>query len=75
MRKFTDIKESKEEFNQKELEMGIDIESEHGDIYRELKSLNIDIPWTERQFYEKIAKSHLREIPDYYTRLREMENK
>lgn len=96
MRKFTDkINESKEEFDSynsvKELELGIKIESEHGDVYDELKNwvkktfqdesveVMLDdkgepiMPWTEKEFYEKIAKAHLKEIPDYYTRLNKME--
>jgi hypothetical protein len=92
MRKFTDkINESKEEFRVKELELGIKIESEHGDVYDELKNWSkktfqgesvevmLDdkgepiMPWTEKEFYEKIAKAHLKEIPDYYTRLNKME--
>jgi hypothetical protein len=92
MRKFTDkINESKEEFRVKELELGIKIESEHGDVYDELKNwakktfqdesveVMLDdkgdpiMPWTEKEFYEKIAKAHLKEIPDYYTRLNKME--
>lgn len=91
MKKFTQLNESKEEFDPKELEMGIKIESEHGDVYEELKKWARDvfadnsvevllddngeaiIPWTEKEFYEKIAKAHLREIPDYYSRLTKME--
>ena len=81
MKKFTDkINESKEEFDPKELEMGIKIESEHGDVFDDLRKwvddnfIEVGMPWSERTFYEKIAKSHLREIPDYYTRLNKMEN-
>ena len=91
MRKFTQLNESKEEFDTKELEMGIKIESEHGDVYDELKKWAGDLfrehsvevmleddgepnmPWTEEEFYEKIAKAHLREMPDYYSRLTKME--
>lgn len=77
MRKFSQLNESKEGFDQKELEMGIKIESEHGDVYYQLDSyldsFNIKMPWSEKEFYEKIAKAHLREIPDYYSRLSRME--
>jgi len=79
MKKFTDkvIKESveNEQFDPKELEMGVKIESEHNDIYNELKewSSDVKLPWSETEFYEKIAKAHLREIPDYYSRLKIME--
>lgn len=71
------ILESKDTFDPKELEMGIEIESEHGDIYEMLdnylESFNIRMPWDKKEFYQKIAESHLREIPDYYTRLNKME--
>lgn len=80
MKKFTQLNESKEEFDSKELEMGIKIESEHGDVYQELKDWMkktyqdySSMPWSEKEFYEKIAKSHLREMPDYYTKLNKME--
>jgi hypothetical protein len=76
MKKFTDkINESKEDINQ--LEMGIKIESEHGDIYDYLdiylESFNVPMPWSKEEFYKKIAEAHLREIPDYYTKLNEIE--
>jgi len=75
MKKFTNkINESNKDT---ELEMGIKIESEHGNIYKELQSYlgenNVPMPWTEEEFYTKISKAHLREIPDYYTRLNKME--
>lgn len=79
MKKFTQLNESKEEFDPKELEMGIKIESEHGDIYEELRDwidenqIQQGMPWSKKDFYEKIAKAHLREMPDYYSRLTKME--
>lgn len=77
MRKFSNINEGKKEFDDKELEMGIKIESEHGDVYEYienyLESFNVRMPCSKGEFYEKIAKAHLREIPDYYTRLSKME--
>lgn len=79
MKKFTQLNESKEEFDPKELEMGIKIESEHGDIYEDLlqwvdeQFIEVGMPWSKRELYEKIAKAHLREIPDYYSRLTKME--
>ena len=79
MKKFSNIiNETAEIFDPNELEMGIKIESEHGDIYEELETYfarkNIVMPFYKREFYEKIAKAHLREIPDYYTKLSKMEN-
>jgi ubiquinone/menaquinone biosynthesis C-methylase UbiE len=74
MKKFTDkINESKEDFDSKELKMGIKVESEHNDVYEYLQEKFKDIPLTKTEFYEKIAKAHLREIPDYYSRLKIME--
>jgi hypothetical protein len=80
MKKFTQLNESKEEkIDSKELEMGIKIESEHGDIYKDLKEWmektykESSMPWSEKEFYERIAKAHLREMPDYYSRLKKME--
>jgi hypothetical protein len=79
MKKFSNINESKS--SDSELEMGIKIESEHCDIYEQLdkwlektyKEYYGGLPWSKREFYEKIAKAHLKEIPDYYTRLTKME--
>lgn len=75
MKKFSNINESKSV--DKELEAGIKIESEHGNIYKELQSYlkenDVPMPWSEEEFYTKIAKAHLKEIPDYYTRLTKME--
>lgn len=82
MKKFTDrINELNivrdEDFDANQLKMGIKVESEHGDIYEHLDSYletwNIKMPWSKDEFYGKIAKAHLREMPDYYTRLSEME--
>ena len=60
-----------------ELEMGIEVEKEHLNIYKEVKDLleknDIDIPWTEDEFAEKVAKAHLKEMGNYYTELKKME--
>ena len=75
MKKFTDkINESNDEFDTKQLEMGIKIESEHNDIYDYLLNNVKYLPLSARDFYERIAKAHLREIPDYYSRLKIIEN-
>ncbi len=47
------------DFKPDQLDMGIKIEQEHTD------DLNLA---------KRIAKDHLKEIPDYYTRLEKMEN-
>lgn len=46
------------EYDPEQLKMGIEVEMEHT---------------TSRKIAEKIAKDHLAEIPDYYTRLAKME--
>lgn len=76
MKKFSNINEENTS-SDKELEMGIKIESEHCDIYEYidayLETWNIQMPCKKKEFYERIAKAHLKEIPDYYTRLTKME--
>lgn len=63
--------------NNTQLEMGIKVESEHCNIYDRidsyLESFNIAMPMSRTEFYEEIAKAHIKEIPDYYTRLLKME--
>ncbi len=48
-----------DKFDPKELAMGIDVEKEHTD---------------NPAIAKEIAKDHLAEIPDYYTRLKKMED-
>lgn len=50
---------TEDDVDTKELEIGIEVEMEH--------TLNSNIA-------RKIALDHLAELPDYYTRLRKMEN-
>lgn len=52
-----------------QLRMGMDVELEHGLINSETNITNDDSVLTG-----KIALAHLREFPDYYTRLKQMEN-
>lgn len=78
MKKFSQLNEStKDNTYNKQLEMGIKVESEHGDVYESLdsylESFNVGMPWSKEEFYKKIAEAHLKEIPDYYTRLTKME--
>lgn len=47
-----------EVFPKKQLKMGIEVEKEHTD---------------DPKLSKNIAKDHLAELPDYYTRLRKME--
>lgn len=62
---------------QQELKTGIEVEKEHKDVYELLKKWseenNLSLPVSEDEFYTMIAKAHLREIKDYYTRLTKME--
>lgn len=54
-----------------QLEMGIDVEEEHEDTYKWLETYiktNKKLP-EKKKFFESIAKDHLKEYDDYYTRL------
>jgi ubiquinone/menaquinone biosynthesis C-methylase UbiE len=61
--------ESKDQYK-KQLKMGIKIEEEHYDLWEFLKDKIEDVI-SEKEFYSKIAKSHLKEHKDYYTKLNE----
>lgn len=57
--KFEELKpEPKGDPDEQELKMGIEIEKEHTN---------------DEEIAERIARHHLSEIPDYYTRLKKME--
>jgi len=38
-----------------------------------LKENNVEMPLSDTEFFEMIALAHLREMKDYYTRLKKME--
>lgn len=59
---------AKSEFDLEQFRAGLDVEAEHGQVDPETNVTNDD-PLTTG----KIALAHLNEIPDYYTRLKEME--
>lgn len=59
---------SKEAFDLEQFCMGVNVELEHGARDPSTNVTNDDPVMTG-----KIALAHLREIPDYYTRLAEME--
>lgn len=61
------------QYDPAELKRGIEVEKEHADLYKHLKSLYPDFRMSLDEFAEWIAKAHLREIKDYYTRLDRME--
>jgi len=56
------------EFTPKDLQMGFEVELEHGFVGEETNVTDDDIFATA-----KIAWAHLKELPDYYTRLLKME--
>ena len=69
------LKTSAKEYNQKELELGIKVEKEHAATYAWIKRYyeeNGKFP-DEKDVYEHIAKEHLDEYEDYYTRLKRVE--
>ena len=53
-----------------EFAKGVNVEFEHGTRFPETNVTNNDTALTG-----KIAWAHLKEFPDYYTRLEKMENK
>jgi hypothetical protein len=59
---------SAEAFDLEQLRMGLDVELEHG-----ARNPETDVTHDDPLTTAKIALAHLREIPDYYTRLVEME--
>jgi hypothetical protein len=58
----------KEEFDLEQFRMGMDVELEHG--RRDSKT---NVTGDDPVLTGKIALAHLQEMPDYYTRLAEME--
>jgi len=52
-----------------EFRRGLEVELEHGSLWGEATNVTNDDP----HFTGKIAWAHLKEIPDYYTRLDKME--
>lgn len=70
----------KEEFaklvtENKELEMGKKIEAEHKNTVQKIRNSvqNNQITMSDEEIFESIAKDHLSELSDYYTRLQAME--
>jgi hypothetical protein len=61
------------DFNTYDLEqfrMGLAVELEHGSLWGDETNVTKDDPY----FTGRIAWAHLKEIPDYYTRLEKMES-
>ncbi len=57
-------------FDMKELVMGMDVELEHGS-----KNLKTDVTGDDPELTFKIVMAHMHELPNYYTKLKKMENK
>lgn len=57
-------------FDLEEFRMGLGVELEHGSLFGADTNVTNDDP----HFTGKIAWAHLKEIPDYYTRLAKMES-
>jgi len=60
-----------------ELKMGVEVESEHADTLdffkKLLKKNDVEMPISDEEFFKMIALAHLREMKDYYTKLKAME--
>lgn len=56
-------------FSLSEFRRGLEVEMEHGSLWGDETNVTKDDP----HFTGKIAWAHLKEIPDYYTRLDKME--
>lgn len=65
---------TKEAYSAKELNQGIKEEKEHTEVYntfvKAIKDKKKESPLTIREFAEQIAKAHLKEDPQYYTKLK-----
>ena len=57
-----------DKFDLKQFRMGMNVELEHGTRYPETNVTNND-----KRITGKIAWAHLKEFPDYYTRLEKLE--
>ena len=57
------------EFDVEQFRMGLDVELEHGK-----QDLNTNVSDDDPIITGKIALAHLNEFPDYYTRLKKMED-
>jgi rubrerythrin len=56
-----------------QLEIGKKVEKEHEDVYNKLHKYlndnNLEMPMTRDEFFTAIAKVHIEEVKDYYTKL------
>lgn len=56
-------------FDIEQFRMGLDVELEHG-----IRNEHTDVTHDDEIMTGKIALAHLNEFPDYYSRLKKMEN-
>jgi len=56
-------------FNIEQFRMGLDVELEHG-----IRNEHTDVTHDDEIMTGKIALAHLNEFPDYYSRLKKMED-
>lgn len=65
------LKFSKEDdIDPEQLKIGIKVEREHRDVYDMLKKEFGDkLPFSEEELYTLIAKAHIKEDREYYTKL------
>lgn len=56
-----------------QLDKGRKIEREHTDVYVLLETYleknGLEMPLSRKEFFEMIAKSHIKEVKDYYDKL------
>lgn len=56
-----------------QLEKGRKVEQEHTDVYVLLETFleknGLKMPLSRKEFFEMIAKSHIKEVRDYYDKL------
>ena len=65
-------------FNKSQLKQGTRVEAEHKDVLNWVEKWvkkNDDKPLPRRKIYQQIAKTHLKEDPNYYKKLKKMEAK
>lgn len=60
-----------------QLQKGIKVEKEHEDVYdyfeRFLKKHDLEMPLSRKEFYGMVAKAHISELKNYYTKLEKIE--
>jgi hypothetical protein len=61
----------KPEYNRYEVREGRKVEAEHTQTIHEIREGKL----SDKEAEDKIAKDHLRERPDYYTKLKQVESK